>query len=73
MTGDTTRPVSISSALYRRIEEVVKGSSDFKSVEEYVTFVLQEVLADNGGQKGAFSKEEEAEVKKRLKALGYLD
>jgi len=73
MTGDSTRPVSIPAGLYQRIEKVVKQSADFKSVEDYVIFVLQEVLADNGEQKGAFSKEEEAEVKKRLRALGYLD
>lgn len=73
MTGDSPKSVSIPAELYQKIEQVVKESADFSSVEDYVTFVLQEVLADNGQQKGAFSKEEEAEVKKRLKALGYLD
>jgi hypothetical protein len=73
MTGDSTKSVSIPADLYKKIEQVVKESADFTSVEGYVTFVLQEVLADDGEQKGAFSKEEEAEVKRRLKALGYLD
>lgn len=73
MSGDSTKAVSIPADLYQKIEQVVKESADFSSVEDYVTFVLQEVLADNGQQKGAFSKEEEAEVKKRLKSLGYLD
>jgi len=73
MTGDSTKPVSIPAELYRLIEEVVKESADFVSVEDYVAFVLREVLADNAKQKGAFNKEEEAEVKRRLKALGYLD
>jgi len=73
MTGDSTKMVSIPAELYQKIEQVVKESADFTSVEDYVTFVLKEVLTDNGEQKGAFSKEEEAEVKRRLKALGYLD
>ena len=55
------RTLSLPAELYGRIEERVKAT-EFGSVDEYVIFVLDEVL-----------KEEEAEVKKRLKALGYLD
>ena len=67
------KAVSISSELYGKIEERVEATG-FGSVEEYVTFVLEEVLKDDGEEeKVAFSKEEEEEVKKRLKALGYLD
>ena len=44
------------------------------SVDEYVTFVLNEVLKEEEEEtEAAFSKEEEEEVKKRLRALGYLD
>ncbi len=42
-------------------------------MDEYVTFVLEEVLKEEGEGEAAFSKEEEEEVKKRLRALGYLD
>jgi len=73
MTSDSTKSVPIPAEIYRKIEQVVKEGTDFTSVEDYVTFVLKEVLTDNGEQKGAFNKEEEAEVKRRLKALGYLD
>ena len=55
--------------LYSRIKERVKATG-FGSVDEYVIFVLKEVLKEEGG---TFSKEDEEEVKKRLKALGYLD
>ena len=65
------KTVTIPAELYDRIEERVK-SVGFGSVEEYVTFVMEEVLKEDEEQP-AFSKEEEEEVKKRLKALGYLE
>jgi hypothetical protein len=67
------KAVYISDELYGKIAERVE-TTGFGSVEEYVTFVLEEILKDDGEEeKVAFSKEEEEEVKKRLRALGYLD
>lgn len=67
------KSVVLSTELYARIEERVKNTG-FGSVDEYVIFVLEEVLKEEGeAEGGAFSKEDEEEVKKRLKALGYLD
>ena len=66
------KPVFLSAGLYSRIEERAR-TTGFGSVDEYVIFVLEEVLRDEGDEEIAFSKEEEEEVKKRLKALGYLD
>ena len=66
--------VLLSSELYYRIEERVRvRDTGFSSVDEYVTFVLEEVLKEEVEEETAFSKEEEEEVKKRLRALGYLD
>ena len=65
------KAVMIPADLYGRIDERAK-SAGFESVEEYVAFVMEEVLKENE-QQPAFSKEEEEEVKKRLKALGYLE
>ena len=49
-------------------------TTSFGSAEEYVAFVLAEVLKDGDeGEKPAIDAEQEEEVKKRLKALGYLD
>jgi len=67
-----SKAVLLSAELYGRIEERVKATG-FGSVDEYVTFVLEEVLKEEGEEEAAFSKEEEEEVKKRLRALGYLD
>jgi len=57
----------LPAELYQRIEKRVKATG-FGSVDEYVIFVLDEILAEGG----VSSKEEEEEVKKRLRALGYL-
>ena len=68
-----SKAVYLSAELYGRIGERVRETG-FGSVDEYVTFVLDEVLKEEGEEtEVAFSKEEEEEVKKRLRALGYLD
>ena len=64
--------VPIPKSLYKKIEEEIKDS-DFESVEEYVTFVLREVLSEEEEEEEVFSKEEEEQVKERLRSLGYLD
>jgi Arc/MetJ-type ribon-helix-helix transcriptional regulator len=73
MSGESERKaVYLPGDLYDRIEERAK-STEFGTVEEYVKFVMEEVLKDDDEEQVAFTKEEEEEVKKRLKALGYLD
>ena len=65
------KAVFLPGELYGKIEERVKAAN-FGSVDEYVEFVLEEVVREEGEER-ALSEEEEKEVKKRLKALGYLD
>jgi len=74
------KAVFLPAELYRRVEERVR-ISDFESVDEYVAFVLEEVLkAVSEEEEGeaeeeevSLSEEEEEEVKRRLRALGYLE
>jgi len=62
-------PKAIVEKIKKRIEQ-----TDFDSVSSYITYVLQEVLSEeNDEEEAVFSKEDEARVKERLKALGYLD
>lgn len=68
---EKNKAVFLPDDLYRRIEERVRATG-FGSVEEYVTFVLEEVLKEED-EETVFSKEEEEEVKKRLRDLGYLE
>ena len=65
------RAVLLPGELHTKIEQRIAGT-EFSSVDEYVNFVLEEVLKEEEPET-AFSKEDEEEVKKRLKALGYLD
>lgn len=65
--------ITISKDLYEKILQRVNSSQDeFKSVEEYVHFVLTEVVKDDDKQKSTYTAEEEEEIKNRLKSLGYI-
>ncbi|RLG02476.1 MAG: CopG family transcriptional regulator [Thaumarchaeota archaeon] len=70
MSGEK-RPINISKELYEKAEKFVKESGGFSSVEELVEFLLNEVLSDESAEY-ELSKEEEEEVKRRLRSLGYL-
>jgi metal-responsive CopG/Arc/MetJ family transcriptional regulator len=64
--------VSIPTSLYKKIEEAIKGT-DISSVASYVAKILREALYKEEAEQDVFSKEDEEKVKKRLKALGYID
>ena len=63
--------VSISRGIYEKAEEYIRKYGGFKSVDELVEFILNEVLSGEG-EECTLSKEEEEAVKERLKSLGYL-
>jgi len=63
--------ISIPAELYEQIQRRVSLShGEFKDVEEYVEFVLREILKGESNSK--YTTEEERQVKERLKSLGYL-
>ena len=67
--------IKIPKSLYKKFEKRIKGTN-FKSVSEYVTFVLREILSGDEeatSKKEVFSKKDEAKIKDRLRSLGYLD
>ena len=65
--------VSISTGLFRRIQELIKGTR-FDSVSDYVAHVVTEAIAEveMAQNRGSLSAEDEQAVKERLRALGYL-
>ena len=76
--GDTWVQVSIPASLGERVKKRLAGS-DFKSMDEYVGYVLDQVLTELEGaqqetkQSGeVFSKEDQASVEQRLRDLGYM-
>jgi len=66
---EAKKEVLISEELYKNVEKKL-GDYGFKSVDEYVEFVVSESLKT---EEVEYSKDEEEEVKKRLKDLGYID
>ncbi|NIO48485.1 MAG: CopG family transcriptional regulator [Candidatus Aminicenantes bacterium] len=64
--------VSIPTSLYKKIKEKIKGS-EITSVSNYVAKVLRESLSKEEATQEGLTKEDEEKVKKRLKALGYID
>jgi Arc/MetJ-type ribon-helix-helix transcriptional regulator len=66
------RTIEIPETLYDRVNARIKGTP-FGSVSDYVTYVIREQLAGEEKEKtSSYTKEEEEEIKDRLKALGYL-
>ncbi|MFX0196618.1 MAG: CopG family transcriptional regulator [Candidatus Hodarchaeota archaeon] len=63
--------VSLPTELYNKITQRIAGT-DFDSVDDYVVFVLEEVVKEEEPEM-ILSEKDEKEVKKRLRALGYID
>ncbi|MCD6509148.1 MAG: CopG family transcriptional regulator [Thermoprotei archaeon] len=64
--------VYISRELYERVKkEVEESGGEFKDVSEYIEFVLEELLKEEN-EEAVYTKEEEEEIKRRLRALGYM-
>jgi len=63
--------VNIPRKLYEKIRKRVKESQgEFKDTQEYIEFVLNEIVKED--EEAVYAPEEEEEIKKRLKKLGYL-
>jgi Arc/MetJ-type ribon-helix-helix transcriptional regulator len=73
------KEISIPEKLYIKIQKRVEESKEFDSVNEYIKYVLEEVIKkteseeikEKGGE--VYSEEDEEKVKERLRSLGYLD
>ncbi|MGY5852650.1 MAG: CopG family transcriptional regulator [Candidatus Thorarchaeota archaeon] len=66
--------VSIPIPLFNKVRKRIEDTG-FTSVSSYVTYILRELIASQNGTETErpFSKEDEAKVKARLQALGYLE
>jgi len=72
----STVSIAIAKELYDKVlNRVNLSNGEFKTVEEYITFLLTEVVNDAEQQStegNAYTAEEEEEIKGRLKNLGYI-
>ena len=65
--------IKIPRNLYEEIKKRVEESQgEFKNPQEFIEFVLTEVIKEEEEEETPYTPEEEEEIKKRLKALGYL-
>jgi len=65
--------VNISKELVDEIQRHVDESGgEFKTVEEYIEFILTELLREEEPEQ-AYTPEEEEEIKERLRRLGYIE
>ncbi|MFH0818653.1 MAG: CopG family transcriptional regulator [Patescibacteria group bacterium] len=71
--------IIIPNDLKESLEQIVKDSNEFSSVNDYATYILKQVAdkkkasQTQSHQDQAYSKEDEAKIKERLQNLGYLD
>jgi len=65
--------VKITKKLYEEIRmRVDKSQVAFKDPQEYIEFVLNEIVKEEEEAETAYTPEEEEEIRKKLKTLGYL-
>ncbi len=63
--------LKIPRPLYNRLKEVI-DKSGFSSVNEFIVYILRDLVSMDIGSKEELSKEETEAIKKRLKNLGYF-
>jgi len=63
--------ISLPLPLINKVKEKIKGTG-MNSVSAYVSFILRQILSSPSTKKDLLAKEEEYEIRKRLKNLGYL-
>ena len=63
--------LKIPRALYDKLKVVIEGSS-YRSVNEFVVYVLRDLVADGPSTTTRLTQGEIAIIRKRLHELGYL-
>ncbi len=75
MAGSRTSDVTlkIPRPLYDRLRTVIEGTG-FRSVTEFCVYVLRDLASAHGPADGdELTHEEVAAIRRRLRALGYLE
>ena len=73
VTGRDKVTIKIPRELYQRLQTVVAGTG-FGSVTEFIVYVMRDlVAAEHVEQHAALNEHEVDMIRRRLKALGYLD
>ncbi len=63
--------ISLSTELYDILINRINNSNDeFKSIDDYVEYVLRQLFNDDFSK--TYTEEEEKEIEKHLKDMGYI-
>jgi hypothetical protein len=65
------KTIEISETLYESLNQS-SDDSGFESIEEFVNFVLEEVIRRGVREESKLTNDEQKEIDKSLKALGYI-
>ena len=69
--GQNKVTLKIPRPIYDKLKEVIEGSG-FGSVNEFVVYVLRDLISSGIEDKEDLSKKEIDAIRQRLKNLGYL-
>lgn len=64
--------MKLSKYLVEEVQRFIEESGEFRNVEEFIEFVLTEILREDEDE-DVYSSEDEEEIRKRLRALGYIE
>ncbi|MBD3355150.1 CopG family transcriptional regulator [Candidatus Woesearchaeota archaeon] len=72
--------IEIPNKITEKLQKRVDSSDEFKNVQEYVEYILKQVVErlenendEEDEKEEVYSEEDEEKVKERLRGLGYLD
>lgn len=65
--------IKIRDDIGKKLQERVTTGKEFKDVETYVNYILEQVIQKMAAKPANLAKSDEEKVKERLRGLGYLD
>jgi len=65
--------IEIKDKISERLQDRVHENGDFKNIEDYINYILGQVVERLDQEKEEFSEKDEEKIKERLSSLGYLD
>ena len=66
--------LAIAEGIYSALQDKVDQSDEFASVEEYVNFILEQVVKKiEAANKGKDNIDQDEEIRSRLRSLGYSE
>lgn len=71
MSPEDKVTVKLSKDLYEKAKRYVENEGGFESVDEFIEFVVEQVLEEEASET-TYTPEEEEKIKERLRSLGYL-